>query len=63
MVSKLLDNDDLNRINVALERAAELQPEIDRAKLAGIDLGDREEKFIESEKKLRAVKAAFFPNA
>ncbi len=63
MVSKLLDQEDLDRINMALQRADEIKPEIERAKLAGIDIGDREGKLIESEKKLRAIKTNFFPNA
>ena len=60
MTTPLLDNEDLNTINAALQRGDELRQEMEKARLAGIDLGNREQTLIERMDKLRSIKSAFF---
>lgn len=62
MTTQLLSDDDLGAINKALDAIERLRPELARAKLAEIDVADREARLDEQERKLRATKNAFFPN-
>lgn len=60
MVSKLLDDEDKQNIELALTRIEEAKPEIERAKMAGIDVSGPEKSMRETEEKLRKIKQAFF---
>lgn len=61
-VSKLLDDDDKKTIDSLLEAAPELEAELNRAKLAGLDVSEIEDRFKASTTKIRGIKTAFFPN-
>lgn len=61
MVSRLLDDDDKQTIENALSKIEEARPELERAKMAGIDVAEAEASMLETEQKLRKIKQAFFP--
>ena len=56
-----LTDDHLAKINASLEGIKLVQETINRAKLADLDIGDREERAKDLDTRLRGVKAAFFP--
>ncbi len=62
MTSQVLGPEDLEAINKALAAIEMLRPDLERAKLAGIDIAEREAGINEQEVKLRKIKQAFFPN-
>jgi len=62
MPTKLLNEDDKQVINSLLDASPELEAELARAKLAGLDVSEIEEKFIAANTKIRGIKQAFFPN-
>jgi len=62
MVTKLLDDDDLANINLALDKAEEVEEDLLRAEQAGLDVTNQRARFEADRAKLRSVKSAFFPN-
>jgi len=58
----LLDDEDKANIDAAIESSDSIRENIQRAKSAGLDIGDKEEKLNASVDKLKAIRGAFFPN-
>lgn len=62
MTTPLLDDEDLENINRALEMAQANDENIIRAEQAEIDVTAAKERSAEVQRKLRLIKTAFFPN-
>ena len=60
--SEVLSTTDLDNINDALGAIESAKEVINRAEQAGLDVVGQKQKFDELDSKLRAVRAAFFPN-
>ena len=60
--TKLLTDDDKVAIDAVLDTTPDLEEELARAKAAGLDVSEIEGRFLDSTKKLRGLKTAFFPN-
>ena len=58
----LLSDQDKQNIDQALSSSESLKEHIKRAKTAGIDVTQVENRLSESIQKLRAIRGAFFPN-
>ena len=56
-----LTEDDLTALNLAIEESDNVQETINRAKAAGIDVGEDEKRLADAVTQARAIKAAFFP--
>ncbi len=57
----ILGDEDLNALNDALAVGDDVQTLINQAKVAELDLGDREAQLQELQRKARLTKQAFFP--
>lgn len=57
-----LTKENLDEINEALKVSKDVKTIIARAKTAGIDIEELERTLLENEKKLQAIKSAFFPS-
>ena len=53
--------EDKENIQQAIELIAGVQEDINRAKMAGFDIADREKQLISQRDQLLAIKQAFFP--
>jgi len=62
LTTPLLDDEDLENINRALEMAQANDENIIRAEQAEIDVTAAKERSAEVQRKLRLIKTAFFPN-
>tara|TARA_Y100000310_G_C20332275_1_gene645865 strand:- start:382 stop:573 length:192 start_codon:yes stop_codon:yes gene_type:complete len=62
MVSKLLDDSDLENLDNALAMAENIQEDILRSEQAGIDVTQAKARLDETTKKIRLIKSSFFPN-
>ena len=60
MVTQLLDDEDRQTIDNALQTVDALRSEIQRAKSAGIDLGDLEDRLETAVQKVTAIRSSFF---
>lgn len=65
MVSRepILNDEDRATIDEALAVIEETEEDVNRAKLAGIDVADIEKRRSAAKNKLMAIKRAFFPNS
>jgi hypothetical protein len=57
-----LNENHLADINQALAHIDIIRRSIDLAKRAGVDVREHEKQLADNEQKLRAIKAAYFPN-
>ena len=57
-----LTKENLDEINTALKAAKDVKTIITRAKSAGLDVEELEQQLLDNEKRLQAIKAAFFPS-
>ena len=53
--------EDKKKINETLRMIEEAKKDIARAKMAQIDVSEPEARLLDAEKKLRAIKQAYFP--
>ncbi len=56
-----LTKEDKTEIDKVLKLVDGTKKELARAKQAGLDIADYEQRLVDSEKKLRAIKQAYFP--
>tara|TARA_Y100000310_G_scaffold321748_1_gene379826 strand:+ start:1004 stop:1198 length:195 start_codon:yes stop_codon:yes gene_type:complete len=61
VTTQLLDDDDRDALDQAIESVEALRPEIARAKSAGIDVTALEQRLNEQESQIRAIRTSFFP--
>lgn len=61
MPQELLDEEDLQAIDNALEEVDELQEQLDRAEQAGLDVSQMRERATQARTRLRSIRQAFFP--
>ena len=59
----VLDEQDLESINAALDASVQTEEELQLAKEAGRDVEAQERKLNETTQRLRRIKAVYFPNA
>tara|TARA_Y100000588_G_scaffold149732_1_gene163788 strand:- start:4005 stop:4190 length:186 start_codon:yes stop_codon:yes gene_type:complete len=59
----VLDEQDLESINAALDASVQTEEELQLAKEAGLDVEAQERKLNETTQRLRRIKAVYFPNA
>lgn len=62
MVTPLLTDDDLVNIDEALVMADSVEEDFLRAEQAGLDVTANRTRLEDTRKRLRQIKAAFFPN-
>lgn len=63
MTSQLLDEDDKANIETAIARLDAIAPELERARNAGFDIKETEERMQKERAKLRGIRQAFFPDS
>ena len=59
----VLDEQDLESINAALDASVQTEEELQLAKEAGLDVEAQERKLNETTQRFRRIKAVYFPNA
>ena len=52
--------EDKSKLNAALKAIAEVKKDINKAKLAGIDVSDSEKSLVDTEAKMLAIKRVYF---
>jgi len=57
-----LTKENLEEINEALKASKDVKAVIARAKTAGIEVEEIEKTLLDNEKRLQAIKSAFFPS-
>jgi len=57
-----LTKENLDEINEALKASKDVKAVIARAKTAGIEVEEIERTLLDNEKRLQAIKSAFFPS-
>jgi len=57
-----LTKENLDEINEALKASKDVKAVIARAKTAGIEVEEIEKTLLDNEKRLQAIKSAFFPS-
>ena len=63
MPEPLLDSEDLEVLNEALQRLEDNEENLNRAEQAGINIADLRVRFDEDKAKIRRIKTAFFPGS
>ncbi len=58
----VLDDQDLESINAALEAAVETESQLVLAKEAGLDVEMQEKRLADTTQRLRRIKSVYFPN-
>jgi len=61
-VAAPLTKENLDEINEALKASKDVKAVIARAKTAGIEVEEIERTLLDNEKRLQAIKSAFFPS-
>jgi len=61
-VAAPLTKENLDEINEALKASKDVKAVIARAKTAGIEVEEIEKTLLDNEKRLQAIKSAFFPS-
>lgn len=61
MPEPILDNEDLETIDGALQEIEDLQENLVRAEQAGIDVSRQRQRLENDRSQLRAIRQAFFP--
>jgi len=59
-MANIFTKEDKDRVNAALASMAEVKKEINKAKLANIDMSEPEKALLETEQKLLAIKRVYF---
>jgi len=54
--------EDKKQMDATLKSIEDIKKDIARAKLAGIDVSEQEQRILQAEEKLRALKQAYFPS-
>jgi len=60
-MAEIFTKEDKVRINKALASIADVKKDINKAKLAGIDVSEQETHLAETEKRLLGIKRVYFP--
>jgi len=59
-VAVIFDSEDKAKINAALKAISEVKADINKAKLAGIDVSEAEKRLTATEASLSAIKRVYF---
>lgn len=61
MTSPLVDEEDFDAIVAAQEQLASLEPELERAMNAGLNVAEHQKRLGDMKQRLSAIRNAFFP--